>query len=207
MRKVAPQDAQSSLAEALGRYRTALLGVFVFSALINLLMLTGPLFMLQVYDRVLPSRSIPTLVGLAVLAAALFSFQGLLDATRGRVLHRIGGSISEDLVGRAYNAVLRLPLVSRGGGDGLQPVRDLDKIQHFLASPGPGALFDLPWMPFYVAICFLFHPYIGIAAAVGADDSHHAHVHRRVCDPRADALRGRARGQAQRLVGVEPPQR
>jgi len=168
MRKLAPQDAQSGLAETLGRYRTALLGVFMFSAMINMLMLTGPLFMLQVYDRVLPSRSIPTLVGLAILAAALFSFQAILDATRGRVLHRIGASLSEDLVGRAYNAVLRLPLVSRGGGDGLQPVRDLDKMHQFLASPGPGALFDLPWMPFYVAICFLFHPYIGIAAAVGA---------------------------------------
>ncbi|HUU24342.1 MAG TPA: type I secretion system permease/ATPase [Methyloceanibacter sp.] len=169
MPKMAPaKAAQSGLADALGRYRTALLGVFLFSALINILMLTGPLFMLQIYDRVLPSRSIPTLVGFAVLTAALFAFQGVLDALRGRVLLRIGGSINEDLVGRAYDAVLRLPLISRGGGDGLQPIRDLDQIRQFLGSPGPGALFDLPWMPFYVAVCFLFHPWIGIAAAGGA---------------------------------------
>ena len=169
MPKTAPaKAAQSGLADALGRYRTALLGVFLFSALINILMLTGPLFMLQIYDRVLPSRSIPTLVGFAVLTAALFAFQGVLDALRGRVLLRIGGSINEDLVGRAYDAVLRLPLISRGGGDGLQPIRDLDQIRQFLGSPGPGALFDLPWMPFYVAVCFLFHPWIGIAAAGGA---------------------------------------
>lgn len=161
-------SAPSGLADVLGRYRAALLGVCLFSALINLLMLTGPLFMLQIYDRVLPSRSIPTLIGFAVLTAALFAFQGILDAIRGRVLLRIGSSVNEDLVGRAYDAVLRLPLIRRGGGDGLQPVRDLDQIRQFLASPGPGALFDLPWIPFYVAVCFLFHPWIGIAAGCGA---------------------------------------
>lgn len=162
------QTARSELAEALGRYRAAIVGVFLLSALVNILMLTGPLFMLQIYDRVLPSGSIPTLIALALLVAALFAFQGVLDAIRGRVLHRIGSSINEDLVGRAYDAVLRLPLTSRGGGDGLQPIHDLDRIRGFLASPGPSALFDLPWIPFYVLICFLFHPWIGIVAAGGA---------------------------------------
>ena len=69
---------------------------------------------------------------------------------------------------RAFDAVARLPLKARGGGNGLQPVRDLDQIRNFLSSAGPSALFDLPWMPFYVAICFLFHPLIGLAAACGA---------------------------------------
>jgi ATP-binding cassette subfamily C protein len=128
-------------------------------------MLTGPLFMLQVYDRILPSHSIPTLVALAILTAALFSFQGLLDALRGRVLSRIGGAINDEISTHAYDAVARLPLVTRGGADSLQPIRDLDQIRGFLNSAGPSALFDLPWIPFYVAICFLFHPLIGIAAA------------------------------------------
>ena len=158
----------SELADALRRSRSAFLGVGLLSGLINILMLTGPLFMLQIYDRVLPSHNIPTLVGLAILTAGLFLFQGILDAIRGRVLLRIGGAINDELSGRAYDVVARLPLKTRGGGDGLQPIRDLDQIRSFLSSAGPSALFDLPWMPLYVGICFLFHPLIGIAAAFGA---------------------------------------
>ena len=158
----------AELADALRRSRSAFLGVALLTGLINILMLTGPLFMLQIYDRVLPSHSIPTLVGLAVLTAGLFFFQGILDAIRGRVLLRIGGAINDEMSARAYDAVARLPLKTRGGSDGLQPIRDLDQIRSFLGSPGPSALFDLPWMPLYVAICFLFHPLIGIAAAFGA---------------------------------------
>ena len=159
-------EPSSELADALSRSHSALLGVGLISALINMLMLTGPLFMLQVYDRVLPSHSIPTLVGLAILCAGLFSFQGILDAIRGRVLLRIGGAINGEVLGRAYDAVVRLPL--KGRRDGLQPIRDLDQIRSFLSSAGPSAMFDLPWMPLYVGVCFLFHPLIGIAAACGA---------------------------------------
>jgi ATP-binding cassette subfamily C protein PrsD len=158
----------SELADALRRSRSALLGVGLLSGLINILMLTGPLFMLQIYDRVLPSHSIPTLVGLAILTAGLFLLQGILDAIRGRVLLRIGSALNDEMSARAYDAVARLPLKTRGGGDGLQPIRDLDRIRSFLSSPGPSALFDLPWMPLYVGICFLFHPLIGVAAAGGA---------------------------------------
>ena len=150
------------------RCRAAFVGVGLFSMLINVLMLTAPLFMLQVYDRVLPSHSVPTLIGLAILTAALFSFQGVLDAIRSRVLLRIGGSISEDLSARVYEAVIRLPLKMGSGANRLQPIRDLDQIRNFLSSAGPSALFDLPWMPLYVAVCFLFHPLIGLAALGGA---------------------------------------
>jgi ATP-binding cassette subfamily C protein len=160
--------AGEELAQALRRCRFAFVGVGLFSGLINILMLTGPLFMLQVYDRVLPSHSVPTLVGLAILTAGLFAFQGVLDAIRGRVLLRIGASINDDLSGRVYDVVRRLPLRMKGGGSGLQPIRDLDQIRSFLSSAGPAALFDLPWMPVYVGICYLFHPLIGIAAASGA---------------------------------------
>jgi ATP-binding cassette subfamily C protein len=159
-------EPSSEVADALSRSRSAFLGVGLITALINMLMLTGPLFMLQVYDRVLPSHSIPTLVGLAILCAGLFSFQGILDAIRGRVLLRIGGAINGEVLGRAYDAVVRLPL--KGRRDGLQPIRDLDQIRSFLSSAGPSAMFDLPWMPLYVGVCFLFHPLIGIAAACGA---------------------------------------
>jgi ATP-binding cassette subfamily C protein len=160
------QLPRAELAEALRRCRSAFIAVAIVSGLINILMLTAPLFMLQVYDRVLPSRSLPTLIGLAILTAALFAFQGLLDVIRARILLRVGGSLHEELSERTYDAVARLPLESRGSGDGMQPVRDLDQIRAFLATAGPGALFDLPWMPLYVLVCFLFHPLIGIAAGI-----------------------------------------
>src|SRR5262245_26445961 len=156
------------LAAALGRCKAAFVGVASFSALINLLVLTGPIFMLQVYDRVLPSRSVPTLVGLAFLMAALYAFQALLEATRGRVLVRIGSSLDESLSDRVYGLVVRLPLRLRGVGGGTQPTNDLDQIRAFLSSGGPSALADLPWAPVYVAICFLFPPLIGIAAVRAA---------------------------------------
>lgn len=159
--------ARSELASVLSRCRGAFGSVAAFSALINVLMLTGPLFMLQVYDRVLPSRSVPTLVGLAILMAALYSFQAVLEAIRSRVLVRIGSYLDQSIADRVYGAVVRLPLRMRGGGDGAQPLRDLDQIRSFLSSGGPSALADLPWAPLYLTICFLFHPLIGITALIG----------------------------------------
>jgi ATP-binding cassette subfamily C protein len=159
-------SARSELATALGSCRTALLGVAVFSGLINLLYLTGSFFMLEVYDRVLPSRSVPTLVGLAILALVLYAFQGVLDIVRSRILLRIGRSIDETLSGRVYRILVRLPLIAPAAR-GIQPMQDLDQVRSFASGVGPAALFDLPWMPLYLGICFLFHPLIGIAATVG----------------------------------------
>ena len=138
------------------------------SGLINILYLTGSFYMLEVYDRVLPSRSVPTLVALSILAVTLFAFQGVLDVIRSRVMVRIAATLDERLSGRIYVIVVQLPLRTRGQGDGLAPMRDLDQVRSFLASSGPLALFDLPWMPIYLIICFLFHPWIGVAALVGA---------------------------------------
>lgn len=143
-------------------------GMAAFSGVSNILMLTGSFFMLQVYDRVLPSRSIPTLIALLALAIVLYAFQGALDLIRSRISVRIGRHLDETLGLRVFDAVVQLPLKTRGDGDGLQPLRDLDQVRGFLSSGGPSALFDLPWMPVYIGICFLFHFWIGIAALVGA---------------------------------------
>jgi len=143
-------------------------GLAAFSGLSNLLMLTGSFFMLQVYDRVLPSRSVPTLLALLALAIVLYLFQGGLDLVRARIGVRIGRYFDEQLGARVFDALVRMPLKTRGGGDGMQPLRDLDQVRSFLAGGGPGALFDLPWMPIYLGICFLFHFWIGITALVGA---------------------------------------
>src|SRR3954469_21266422 len=158
----------SELASFLTSCCGALLGIGLMTAMINVLYLTGSFFMLEVYDRVLPSRSIPTLIGLAVLALALYAFQGALDLIRGRILVRLGATLDAALSGRVFGIVVRLPLHTRNQGDGQQPLRDLDQIRSFLSSAGPAALFDLPWMPLYVGICFLFHPWIGWAALAGA---------------------------------------
>ena len=158
---------RSELAETLWRFRGAFVGVAAFSALINLLMLTGPLFMLQVYDRVLPSRSVPTLVALILLMAALYAFQAVLEGTRGRLLVRLGYYLDEALSSRLYNAVVRLPLKLKTGGHESQPVHDVDHIRGFFSCGGPSALADLPWVPVYLAVCFVFHPLIGVAALVG----------------------------------------
>jgi PrtD family type I secretion system ABC transporter len=164
----APGVRRSELGDALRACRSAFIGVGVMSCMINLLYLTGSIFMLEIYDRVLPSRSIPTLVGLVILAGGLYIAQGALDLIRGRILVRIGTSLDETLNARVFETVVRLPLMVGGRNEGLQPLRDLDNVRSFLSSMGPGAFFDLPWLPFYLAICFAFHSMIGLTALVGA---------------------------------------
>src|SRR3981081_3920815 len=164
----APGVRRSELGDALRACRNAFIGVGVMSCMINLLYLTGSLFMLEVYDRVLPSRSVPTLVGLAILAGGLYAAQGVLDLIRVRILGRIGTSLDEALNARVFDTIVRLPLMVGGRNEGLQPLRDLDNVRSFLSGMGPGAFFDLPWLPFYLAICFAFHVMIGVTALIGA---------------------------------------
>jgi PrtD family type I secretion system ABC transporter len=163
-----PGVRRSELGNALRACRGAFIGVGVMSCIINLLYLTGSIFMLEVYDRVLPSRSVPTLVGLIILAAGLYMAQGALDLIRGRILGRVGTSLDETLNARVFDTIVRLPLTAAGRNEGLQPLRDLDNIRAFLGSMGPSAFFDLPWLPLYLAICFAFHVLIGVTALVGA---------------------------------------
>ena len=163
------QSAKSDdLRLAVKRCRSAFLGVGVFSGLINLLALTSSIYMLQLYDRVIPSHSVPTLVGLSFLMLALYLGYGMLDLVRTRLMSRIGLRIDRNLRKRVFALVLTLPLRSRGQGDGLQPVRDLDQVRGFLAGAGPIALFDLPWMPFYLGLVFLLHPWLGMLGLAGA---------------------------------------
>ncbi|WP_137395522.1 type I secretion system permease/ATPase [Agrobacterium larrymoorei] len=159
---------QSLTAAVVSPLKTTFLGLALVSGVVNVLALTSPLFMLQVYDRVLASGSVPTLIGLAILALCLFAFQCMLDIIRARVLMRIGERFDLRFSKRVHDAVTRLPLISRVSGDGLQPLRDLDNVRGFVSGFGPTAFFDLPWMPFYLGICFLFHFWIGVTALAGA---------------------------------------
>src|ERR1700759_2604490 len=164
----APVVRRSELGDALRACRGAFLGVGVMSCVVNLLYLTGSIFMLEVYDRVLPSRSVPTLVGLIILASFLYIAQGVLDMIRGRILGRVGTALDESLNARVFETVVRLPLMIGSRNEGLQPLRDLDNVRSFLGGLGPSAFFDLPWLPLYLAICFAFHVMIGITALVSA---------------------------------------
>ena len=163
-----PRSEKSELKAALSACRHALYGIAGITVVINVLTLTGSLFMLEVYDRVLPSGSIPTLIGLAILTGVLLAIQGILDLIRSRVLVRIGTYLDTSLSRRVYTSLVRLPLRIASRGDGLQPLRDLDSVRSFLSGLGPTALFDLPWIPIYLAIIFAFHPLLGTVALVGA---------------------------------------
>lgn len=159
---------RSEIAAALSSCKAAFVGIGLLSGTLNVLMLASSVFMMEVYDRVLPSRSLPTLVGLLAIFAMVYLFQGVIDLLRGRILIRIGAHLDDVLGSRVYDVITRLSLRTKSAGNGGQPLRDLDQIRTFLSSAGPTALFDLPWMPLYLVICFLFHPWIGILVVVGA---------------------------------------
>ncbi len=143
------------------------ISVGIFSFAVNLLMLTGPLFMMQVYDRVLASRSVETLTALFLLVVFLFTMMGLLDLARNRVMARIAARFQERMEGRVFTAALQdgntagSDVILRGG------MRDLDSVQRLIGSPILMALFDLPWAPFFLAAVYLFHPVLGFVATGG----------------------------------------
>lgn len=160
-------DQGSELAQAFSRLRHVAITVTVFSCIINLLALTGSLFMMQVYDRVLASRSIPTLIALAIITVILYVFQGSLDFIRSRIMVRVAARLDQTFGERLYRCVLVLPLRMRSSGDGMQPIRDLDTLRNFLSGAGPLALLDLPWMPIFLIFVFLLHPWLGLLSLTG----------------------------------------
>lgn len=142
-------------------------GVFLFSVFVNLLMLTGPLFMLQVYDRVIGSRSEETLAALFLLVGLLYGLMAILDYARGRVLARFGARFQEALDERVFSAVMKRALLPRERSAPVTGLRDLETIQATFASPAFLALFDLPWVPIFFAAIFIFHPMLGWLGIAG----------------------------------------
>src|SRR5262245_43864579 len=162
------RQTHPDLAAALAECRHAFLSVALFSGVVNLLMLAGPLYLLQVYDRVLSSRSVPTLVALSGFLVVAYGFQGGLEVVRSRLAVRIAALLDLRLDGRVHDAVIRLANRSRGTAEAQQPLRDLDQIRAFLTGPAPIALLDLPWLPVFLVICWLIHPWLGMLALAGA---------------------------------------
>jgi ATP-binding cassette, subfamily C, bacterial PrsD len=145
-----------------------LVGVAIFSGVVNLLTLSGSLYMLQVYDRVIPSRNVATLLGLSLIVLLAYLLQGYFDALRTRMLGRIGALFDASLQEPIHVALAALPLKGTRPVLAQQPLRDLDQIRAFLSGIGPTAFLDMPWMPMFLIVLFLFHPVIGITALLGA---------------------------------------
>ncbi|MEL7542633.1 MAG: ABC transporter transmembrane domain-containing protein, partial [Pseudomonadota bacterium] len=165
--KLAAKTHDTLFADSVRACKSALRSVMVFSLFVNLLMLTGPFFMLQVYDRVLASRSLPTLVALGVLVAALYLFMALLDVLRSRIVARAGMRLDDQLAPRVIDAMM-FHAASKTPNVGSVPARDLDTVRSFVSGPGLIALFDAPWVPVYLLVVFLFHPVLGYLALGGA---------------------------------------
>ena len=142
--------------------------VAVFSFFVNLLMLTGPLYMLNVYDRVLGSQSIETLIALSVLVAFLYACMGVLDYVRGRVMGRVGARFQARLDRRVFAASLRAGSLARAQREAQSGLRDLEGVQKAMTSPALMALFDLPFAPLFFLGIFVFHPWLGYLALGGA---------------------------------------
>lgn len=145
--------------------RQALVGVGVFSGVTNLLMLTGPLFMLQVYDRVLVSRSLPTLWVLGLVATALYIAFAMIDYARSRVLARLGDRLEAQFAGPAFRSEIA-DAFSGQAADG-RSTADLATVRRFLGGPAPLALFDLPWVPLYLMVLGLLHWSLGLIGLLG----------------------------------------
>lgn len=161
-----PNTGKAELVAARKQSRGLYWAVGVFSFFANLLMLTGPLYMLQVYDRVLGSRSEETLLALSLLVVFLYGIMGLMEFVRGRVMGRVGARFQAALDRRVFDAVTRKSAVQPDAKteSGLQ---DLESVRRLMTSPVLMAVFDIPWTPIFLAGIFLFHPLMGWLAMLG----------------------------------------
>ncbi len=158
---------QAELRAARRESGALILAVFLFSIFVNILQLTGSLYMLQVYDRVLGSRSEATLVALSVLVVFLFLMMGVLDHVRGRVMSRVGAKFQDRLDRRVFEASMKRMSMAPGDPAAQAAQRDLESIQRLWSSPVLLAVFDVPWTPFFIAAIFIFHAYLGYLAIIG----------------------------------------
>ena len=157
---------RSVVGQAVMSARGAFTGIALFSAFINLLMLTGPLYMLQVYDRVLISGSAVTLLSLSILMVAMFSFMGFLEFCRSRVLMRVADKFERDLGGRTFDAWMTHGLGGQAAKRA-QPLNDISTLRQFISGSAPGTFFDIQWLIVYIAVIFLLHWSLGVMAIIG----------------------------------------
>lgn len=155
------------LYDAIGTYKPVLLAAVVFSMAINLLLFVSPIYMMQIYDRVLSSRSEPTLVMISIIAVMVMVIYGMLEFVRSRMLVRVGMNFDTVLSGPLFDAAVSSE-VSKPQGQAGQSVRDMDILREFLTGSGLIVLCDVPWAPLFIALCFFLHPILGTVSLVGA---------------------------------------
>ncbi|WP_447741271.1 type I secretion system permease/ATPase [Pseudomonas laurentiana] len=162
-----PPRIRSELADALFRLRRSFYALAAFSGVINVMMLTPAVYMLQVYDRALVSRNVTTLTMLTLLVVGLFLLMSALEMIRTRVLIRVGNRLDMDLNRRIFSAAFERNL-SRAGGNPAQALQDLAQVRQFVTGNGLFAFFDAPWTPIYLLVCYLIHPLLGLVTMIGS---------------------------------------
>lgn len=159
--------SENEITAAIRSLRLYFLFVGVFSSAINILYLSSPLYLMQVYNRVLVSENISTLVLLTIILVVALFVMSILDAARSQVMIRCGILLDRKLAGRVFSALIQRS--SRQGHSlGAQPLRDLDEFRAFVTGPGVFFAFDLPWIPLYLGLLYIIHPILGIVATIGA---------------------------------------
>ncbi len=161
------RHGKAEMSALLKKWAASIFSIGLFSVFVNLLMLTGPLFMLQIYDRVLGSRSVETLVALTILVAMLYLIMGVLDYARGRIAARLGAGFQSDLDARVFDITMRQAISADARSKPATGLQDLDAIQRLLSSPALFSFFDLPWTPIFLGAIFIFHPLLGVLAVGG----------------------------------------
>jgi PrtD family type I secretion system ABC transporter len=166
------KDNSAARRKASTKLTNGLRGLFVFifsmSGIINILALTGSFYMMQIYDRAIPSQSVPTLLALSALAIGLYVFQGLFETVRSQILVRVGGGIDRKLAPLAHKVAIDMPRFGFSTSEALERGRDVDTVRGFMGSQGPMALFDLPWLPLYLIFVYALHPLLGALVIAGA---------------------------------------
>ena len=165
--KMAKAPATAPLFKALGDYKSILISVGCFTALINVLMLVPSIYMLQVYDRVLSSQNETTLAMLSLMVVGFFVFIGLLEVVRSFIVIRIGSQLERRFNLRVYQAAFERNLF-KGEGNAGQSLGDLTHIRQFVTGPALFAFFDAPWFPVYLFVIYLFNVWLGVLATAGA---------------------------------------
>ncbi|USX27948.1 type I secretion system permease/ATPase [Oxalobacteraceae bacterium OTU3CINTB1] len=161
-----PMKPKNEIQQVLNKFKGAFLTVGAFSAVTNLLMLVPSVYMLQVYDRVLPSRNETTLLMLTLMMLGAYLLMSLLELTRSFVLVRVGAQFDMEMNKRVYTAAFEQNL-KKGGGNAGQALMDLTNIRQFLTGNALFAFFDAPWFPIYLLVIFLFEPSLGVFALCG----------------------------------------
>lgn len=158
---------KTPLQSAYEKFRAVVVTTFVFSFAINVLLFAAPLYMLQIYDRVLGARNENTLVMISLITVFMMMVYGILEYIRSRMLVRAGMQFDEVLSQSLFSRAVKMRLSNPNSGAD-QILSDGDKVREFLTGTGIIAFFDAPWVPVFIIVCFLFHPWLGYLALGGA---------------------------------------